>query len=89
MINRRQFLVSTAFLAGIPIPAAPKYDLLIKGGRVIDPGERLDRIMDIAVRDGKIAALEGSIAASDAMDVFDATARHSRARRYSCASPPG
>jgi dihydroorotase len=75
MINRRQFLVSTAFLAGIPIPAAPKYDLLIKGGRVIDPGERLDRIMDIAVRDGKIAALEGSIAASDAMDVFDATGR--------------
>ena len=75
MINRRQFLVSSAFLAGVPIPVAPKYDLLIKGGRVLDPSQRLDRIMDIAVRDGKIAALETNIAASDAMDVFEATGR--------------
>ena len=75
MINRRQFLVSSALLAGVPIPVAPKYDLLIKGGRVLDPSQRLDRIMDIAVRDGKIAALETNIAASDAMDVFEATGR--------------
>ena len=75
MINRRQFLVSSALLAGVPIPAAPKYDVLIQGGRVLDPSQRLDRIMDIAVRDGKIAALETNIAASDAMDVFDAKGR--------------
>ncbi|HET9219758.1 MAG TPA: amidohydrolase/deacetylase family metallohydrolase [Terriglobia bacterium] len=75
MINRRQFLVSSAILAGVPIPAAPKYDVLIQGGRVLDPSQRLDRIMDIAVRDGKIAALETNIAASDAMDVFDAKGR--------------
>ena len=75
MINRRQFLVSSAILAGVPIPAAPKYDVLIQGGRVLDPSQRLDRIMDIAVRDGKIAALETNITASDAMDVFDAKGR--------------
>ena len=75
MINRRQFLVSSALLAGVPIPVAPKYELLVKGGRVLDPSQRLDRVMDIAVRDGKIAALEANIAASDAMDVFDAAGR--------------
>ena len=75
MINRRQFLMSSALLAGVPLTAAPKYDLVIKGGRVLDASQRLDRVMDVAVREGKIAALETNIAVSDAMEVFDATRR--------------
>ena len=35
------------------------YDLVLKGGRVIDPGRALDATMDVAVRDGKIAAVKG------------------------------
>lgn len=34
-----------------------KYDLVIKGGRVIDPAQGLDGIMDVAVKDGRIAAV--------------------------------
>ena len=75
MINRREFLYSSALLAGLPLPAASKYDLVIKGGRVIDPGQKLDGIMDVAVRNGKIAALQASIPASDAMEVLDAAGR--------------
>ena len=34
------------------------YDLLIKGGHVLDPGQNLDGQFDIAVSDGKIVAIE-------------------------------
>jgi dihydroorotase len=33
------------------------YDLVLRGGRVIDPAQGLDGILDVAVRDGKIAAV--------------------------------
>ena len=75
MITRREFLLSSALLAGRPLPVAPKYDLVIKGGRVLDPSQRLDRVLDIGVRNGKIAALQSSIAASDAAEVLDAGRR--------------
>jgi dihydroorotase len=42
------------------------YDLLIKGGHVLDPGQNLDGKMDIAIQDGKIAAIESEIPASEA-----------------------
>lgn len=35
-----------------------RYALLLKGGHVIDPANHLDRIMDVAVSGGKIAAVE-------------------------------
>jgi dihydroorotase len=34
-----------------------QYDLLLRGGHVIDPKERLSAIRDVAIRDGKIAAI--------------------------------
>ena len=37
--------------------AANKHDLLVKGGRVIDPSQSLDRVADVAVSDGRIAAI--------------------------------
>jgi dihydroorotase len=73
MMNRRQFLVSSsALLAGSSLSAAPKYDLVIKGGRVVDPSQRLQRDFDIAVKGGKIAALDRDIPISDATEGFDA-----------------
>ena len=33
------------------------YDLLLRGGRVIDPAQGLDGLFDVAVRDGRIAAV--------------------------------
>lgn len=33
-------------------------DLLIRNGRVVDPSQAIDRVMNVAIRDGKIAALD-------------------------------
>ncbi len=45
---------------------------LIKNGRVVDPSQNLDAVMDILVEDGKVKALGANI--SEAADeVFDAT----------------
>ena len=38
--------------------AAVKYDLVLKGGTVIDPVQGLHGKMDVALKDGKIAAIE-------------------------------
>jgi dihydroorotase len=47
------------------------YDLLLKGGHVLDPGQGLDGRFDIAVSDGRIVAIEPDIAASEATQVLD------------------
>lgn len=33
------------------------YDLVLRGGRVIDPAQDLDGLLDVAVRDGRVAAV--------------------------------
>ena len=42
------------------------YDLLIKGGHVLDPGQGLDGIRDIAITDGKITKIAAGIPPEDA-----------------------
>ena len=37
------------------------YDLIIRGGRVIDPSQHLDAIRDIAIRGGRIMAVEPAL----------------------------
>jgi dihydroorotase len=51
--------------------APEPYDLILRGGRVIDPAQGLDGVMDVAVRHGRIAAVEPRITgpASEAVDV--------------------
>lgn len=49
------------------------YDLLIKGGTVVDPSQELNVVRDVALSDGKVAAIEESIAESHAREVVDAT----------------
>src|SRR5256714_2995757 len=52
---------------------APRYDLLLKGGHVIDPANNLDGMMDVAVSKDKIAAVEKDIPASQAGKIVDAS----------------
>jgi dihydroorotase len=47
------------------------YDLLLKGGHVIDPANDVDRVADVAIAEGKIAAVADSIPASEAGKVVD------------------
>jgi dihydroorotase len=52
--------------------AAASYDLLIRGGRVIDPSQKLSAERDVAIANGKIATVAANIPASQAREVFDA-----------------
>ena len=49
------------------------YDLLIKGGTVVDPSQGMNAVSDVALTDGKIAAVEQNIAESEASEILDAT----------------
>ena len=75
MFTRRRFVCAAAagaaMLARIPNVLAATYDLVIKGGRVIDPSVGLDAERDVAIARGKIAAVEANIAA-DAAETIDA-----------------
>jgi len=52
--------------------AQTTYDLLIKGGHVIDGRNGIDGVRDVAIKDGLIAAVEASIPASQATKTIDA-----------------
>ncbi len=52
---------------------AQQYDLLIKGGHVIDPRNQINSVMDVGVAQGKIAQVAASIPVSQARVVADAT----------------
>lgn len=53
-------------------PAPAPYDLLIKGGRVVDPSQRLSAVRDLAVRGQRIAKVAENLAESEARQVLDA-----------------
>jgi dihydroorotase len=57
------------------MPENPKYDLLLRGGRVICPASGIDGITDVAVRDGRIAAIEQTILPSSAAEVIDVSGK--------------
>ena len=49
-----------------------RFDLLVKGGEVVDPGAGYGGRMDVAVKGGRIAAVEADIPAGTAFQVIDA-----------------
>jgi dihydroorotase len=77
MIDRRQFVSRAALgavAAGVPnllTAKAVKYDLIVKGGRVIDPSRKLDAVRDVAIAQGRIAAVAADISA-EAAETIDA-----------------
>ena len=72
MITRRQFVsaaASAAVCARVPRARAAGYDLIIKGGRVIDPSAGLDGVRDVAIAAGRIAAVETNITGETAATI--------------------
>jgi dihydroorotase len=63
--------VSVFLLASLILGAQPAYDLLLKGGHVVDPKNRISRVMDVAVAGGKIARVAPGVPASQAAKVID------------------
>ena len=63
-------LVLLSFLGSILF--AQSYDIVIKGGHVIDPKNNIDAVMDVAINAGKIMKLANGIDAKLATQVVDA-----------------
>ncbi|MBY0507979.1 MAG: amidohydrolase/deacetylase family metallohydrolase [Bryobacteraceae bacterium] len=57
--------------AGGSLLSAQTYDLLLKGGHVIDPKNNLNAPLDVAITAGKIARVAAGIPASEAKAVAD------------------
>ncbi len=53
----------------------PQYDLLLKGGRIIDPGARRDGVGDIAVAGGVIAEIADDLPRDVALETIDVRGR--------------
>jgi dihydroorotase len=76
MMNRREF-VSTATAVGAAMltrgatALAATYDLIVKGGRVVDPSRQINSLLDVAIAGGRIAAVKANIAAGSA-EILDA-----------------
>jgi dihydroorotase len=81
-MTRRESLTSFRFHVRLSIglltlaclaAAQPRYDLLLKGGHVIDPKNGIDRVMDVAIAGGKIASVAASINPSEAKQTVNMT----------------
>ena len=68
-------LVAQAFLPVFLLVSAalaqPRYDLVLKHGHVIDPKNQLSAIRDVAISQGKIAAVSENIPSSEARKSID------------------
>ena len=65
--------VSPAFATEQESVSEATYDLLIAGGRVIDPAQGLSAVRDVAILHGRIARIDENIPSTQARQVFDAT----------------
>ncbi|MFM9909633.1 MAG: amidohydrolase/deacetylase family metallohydrolase [Chitinophagaceae bacterium] len=51
---------------------AQSFDIVIKGGRLIDPKNNIDALMDLAIKEGKVVQVAMSIDSKQAAQVVDA-----------------
>jgi len=78
-MNRREILLGGGSLLALAASGtaaraeARTFDLVVKGGEVLDPSRGLRARLDIGIRDGVIAALEDDIAPERAARLLDAS----------------
>jgi dihydroorotase len=62
-------LKTALLLLAAPAIAQVQYDLVLKGGHVIDPKNGIDAVRDVAIQDGKIAAVGSGLEGKRTVDV--------------------
>ena len=72
-MRSRAVAVLVLLSAAMHLSAQQKYDLLLKGGHVIDARNTISAVRDVAIANGKIAAVAANIPAADALKVVDAS----------------
>ena len=68
----RMHLLLASLLISTCVAAQTKYDLVIKGGELIDPRSGTQAVRDVAIRDHKISAIEPDIPDSASIKVISA-----------------
>jgi dihydroorotase len=71
-MKKIQSLFVVIFLLLGQLSIAQSYDIVIKGGHVIDPKNNIDAIMDVAISNGKIVQVAKSIDAKQGIQVVNA-----------------
>ena len=72
--TRREFLAGVAALSAACAGRTanePEYDILLRGGHVIDPRNGLSAVRDVAILDGKVAAVATGIDSGRGFKVVD------------------
>jgi dihydroorotase len=72
-MKRILFACAVLALACASLQAQTSYDLLLKGGHVVDPANHIDAVMDVAVTNHRIAAVAAHIDPSLATKTVDAS----------------
>ncbi|MCW5978105.1 MAG: amidohydrolase/deacetylase family metallohydrolase [Bryobacteraceae bacterium] len=75
MVDRRSFLQTlggAAAATSLAAQPARRYDLLIRNGEIRDPSRGYKQRADVAVNDGRIAAIEAAIPVESGIEVIDA-----------------
>ena len=67
------FLLLTVCVASVGHAQQAPYDLLLKGGHLIDARNGIDAVRDVAIKDGRIAAVAANIAEAQATKTVNAT----------------
>src|SRR5258706_10689344 len=57
--------------SGAAAQPLPSYDLLLRGGHVIDAKNHIDAVMDVAIKDGRIAQVAANLKSTDAIKTID------------------
>lgn len=70
-MQKRFFLLAALFLAANFSVQAQTYQTLLKGGHLIDAKNNINKPMDVAIQDGKIAAVAANIDPKSAKQVID------------------
>ena len=79
--DRRRFLLALSAAGALPLVARAamgpndKFDLLIKGGEVLDPSQNLRGRRDIGIRNGVIESVQADIPEDRALKVLSASGR--------------
>jgi dihydroorotase len=63
--------VCLALAGSVQAPPQQKFDLLLRGGHLIDPRNNISAVRDVAVANGKVAAVAARIDPADALKVVD------------------
>ena len=63
--------LSIVALCSIASASAPPFDILLRGGRVIDPANGIDARRDVAVTGDRIVSVQADIPAAQARKVLD------------------